>query len=109
MTTIENLSPTQLFTRLLDPASRADPYQLYQQPQRQPISLPNDNLWIVSTHRESTQLRPDPRASATRPNQDEATARPTVLNPDGPPFAGSFLSQDPPSHDLLRHAVTQQF
>jgi cytochrome P450 len=109
MTTIENLSPTQLFTRLLDPASRADPYPIYQQLQRQPVSRTDDNFWIVSTHREITQLLHDPRVSADRHNHDEANARPTVLNTDGTPFAGPFLIQDPPGHDLLRHAVTQQF
>jgi cytochrome P450 len=50
-----------------------------------------------------------PRVSANRHNHVEANAGQTVLNIDGTSFAGPFLIQDPPGHDLLRHAVTQQF
>jgi cytochrome P450 len=102
VTTIENLSPTQLFTRLLGPISRVDPYPIYQQLQRQPVSRTDDGFWIVSTHREISQLLHDLRVSATTMSH----ARPKVLNTDGTPFAGPFLIQDPPGHDRLRHTVT---
>ncbi|HET9256808.1 MAG TPA: cytochrome P450 [Pseudonocardiaceae bacterium] len=109
MTTLDNLSSTQLFTQILDPATRPNPYPLYRQLQRQPVSRTDDNFWIISTHREISQLLRDPRTSADLNNQGAANARPTMTNPDGTRFAGPFLTQDPPGHDRLRHAVTQQF
>ncbi|GGU70783.1 cytochrome P450 [Streptomyces albospinus] len=98
MTTTLPDTATDLFAHALRYENRADPYPYYTRMLRQPVTCMDDGTWLVSGHREISQLLHDPRISADR------------LNPDAPkPAARSLLVLDPPRHDQLRRLVTQEF
>lgn len=90
-------SPTELFAHALRYENRADPYPAYEQLLRQPVVQMADGSWLATGHREISLLLRDPRISADR------------LNPQQQPIRKSLLMEDPPRHDQLRQAVTQQF
>src|SRR5262249_52130058 len=63
------LSPTtptrrDLFARVLDPTNRANPYPLYAELRRAPVSVQSDGSYVVSTYAEIAQLLHDPRISS---------------------------------------------
>ncbi|ARF52928.1 cytochrome P450 [Streptomyces gilvosporeus] len=90
-------SPTELFAHALRYENRADPYPAYEQLLQQPVVQMADGSWLATGHREISLLLRDPRISADR------------LNPQQQPIRKSLLMEDPPRHDQLRQAVTQQF
>ena len=54
--------------RLMLPATKADPYPLYAQLRRTPVSLQADGTYVISTYRETAQLLRDPRISHEQRN-----------------------------------------
>ena len=82
-----------LYARILDYASRPDPYPLYTELRKTPVLHAQDGSYVVSTYREVQALIHDPRLS-------------TVFNPSS---GGSFIGMDPPEHDRLRALATSHF
>ncbi|GLW11280.1 cytochrome P450 [Microtetraspora sp. NBRC 13810] len=107
MITVEDLSQAELFTEALKQANRPDPYPFYKELRRRGMSRLDDGRWLVTRHREITRLLRDPRVGSFQRESGAANAGPVLHHPDGTPFEGSFLVQDPPGHDRLRQAVTQ--
>jgi cytochrome P450 len=98
-----------LLRQITDYASRADPYPLYAELRKTPVSQQGDGLFVVSTYWEIESLLHDPRISSdvrnlspqfagALPQEEEATALPP-----------SFLRLDPPDHDRLRRMTMRPF
>jgi cytochrome P450 len=86
-------SQADLYARILDYASRPDPYPLYTELRKTPVLRAPDGSYVVSTYREVMALIHDPRLS-------------TVFNTSS---SGSFIGMDPPEHDRLRRLATRHF
>jgi cytochrome P450 len=95
-----------LFRQAVDPAHRANPYPLYAELRRSPVSLQDDGTYVVSTYREAGQLLRDPRISSDRRNRIELPGR-----HDDTRFGRTppFLNLDPPAHDQGRRVVMSHF
>jgi cytochrome P450 len=88
---------TDLFTQILDYSNRANPYPLYAELRKTPVSRAPNGAYIISTYREIWGLLRDPRISAG------------ANSPDGGGGTGNFIGMDPPAHDQLRRVVTSHF
>jgi hypothetical protein len=51
-----------IFDQILDPANRADPYPLYTELRKTPVTRQADGTCVVSTYNEIVALLHDPRA-----------------------------------------------
>ncbi|MBO0794403.1 MAG: cytochrome P450, partial [Ktedonobacteraceae bacterium] len=106
MTQTPVIPSEKLFARVLDPASRANPYPLYARLRQAPVSLQEDGTYVVSTYREINLLLHDPRISSDeRKSAHPARARITTAEAATPPF----IFTDPPEHTRLRRLVMHQF
>lgn len=94
-----------VFGRILAHANRADPYPLYAELRKTPVSPQEDGSYVVSTYREIAALLHDPRVSSDRRNLDERFA---CREPAGP-LPPAFIGLDPPEHDRLRLAAMRHF
>lgn len=101
------MAPVSAFEQVLDYSSRADPYPLYGQLRREPVSRQEDGSYVVSTYREIVALLHDPRVSSDARNLSfvPSTQPPPVEAGEVPPF----IRMDPPEHDRLRRLVMYQF
>ena len=54
----------KLFEQILNPVNRHNPYPLYAQLRKTPISQQEDGTYVVSTYREIEALLYDPRISS---------------------------------------------
>ncbi|GAA3451506.1 cytochrome P450 [Dactylosporangium matsuzakiense] len=79
-----------VFSAVLDPVNRHDPYPLFTSLRREPVSVTADGRYVVSTFDAVSALLPDPRLSSAGAVTDLVGLPP------------SFLMQDPPDHDRLR-------
>jgi cytochrome P450 len=93
---------TSVFAQILDPANRADPYPLYAELRRTPVTREPDGTWVVSTYQEIVELLHDPRVSSDQRNNPQ-------LDPGVPPGGPAFIGLDPPEHDRLRSIATRPF
>jgi cytochrome P450 len=73
------VTPT-LFQQVLEYANRADPYPLYAEMRRTPVSIEDDGTVIVSTYREAAQLLHDPRISSDE--RQPVPPAPALARPD---------------------------
>ncbi|MEU2110399.1 cytochrome P450 [Streptomyces sp. NPDC019507] len=89
-----------LMRRILDYGSRADPYPLYAELRRTPVSRQEDGTYAVSTYHELLALLHDPRLTSTHADQEAA---------GGGEFPPSFIGMDPPEHDRVRALAMRQF
>jgi cytochrome P450 len=98
-----------VYEQIFDPANRADPYPLYAQLRKTPVTREADGTYVVSTYREIVALLHDPRVSsdpANHPRSGDTTAD----QGEGPPgLPLPFISRDPPEHDRLRELATHPF
>jgi cytochrome P450 len=102
------MPPASVFDQILDYSNRADPYPLYAELRRAPVSRADDGSFVVSTYREIVALLHDPRVSSDRRSRtDRALAGVTDDAPSSlpPPFIGL----DPPAHDRIRRLLTRRF
>jgi cytochrome P450 len=90
----------ELFARVLDPESRANPYPLYAALRSEPVSRQDDGTWVVSGFDEINTLLHDPRVSSDMRN----AGRPLITKAEPP-----LILLDPPNHDRLRAAVMGRF
>ncbi|MFI9047034.1 cytochrome P450 [Streptomyces sp. NPDC053427] len=97
-----------MFAQVTDYANRADPYPLYAEMRKTPVTLQDDGSYVVSTYYEVRSLANDPRLSNDVRNRDPGADGPATGEEDTnlPP---SFLLQDPPGHDRLRNAAMRPF
>ncbi|MGW4962193.1 cytochrome P450 [Nonomuraea sp. NPDC004186] len=100
------MAQASLYQQVLDPANRANPYPLYAELRKTPVTREADGTYVVSTYEEIVALLHDPRVSSdprSRPGVAEATASPedSLLLP--------FINRDPPEHDRLRELAMRPF
>jgi cytochrome P450 len=90
-------------------ANRANPYPLYAELRKTPVSRQPDGSYVVSTYREIVSILHDPRVSSDlrkRPKADAVEDRtPTTAYGHEP----SMLTSDPPEHDRVRRAAMLHF
>jgi cytochrome P450 len=109
-TPIDQADPQTLLLRLLDPASRADPYSVCAALRdRGPLALDGGNFVLFSTYRDCDDVLRHPLSSSdqlksTAAQQDMA-ADPSLREETTP----SFLFLDPPDHTRLRKLVSKAF
>ena len=87
---------TTLLQRILDPASRPNPYPLYEELRERPVWKDAGDAYVVGRYEQVSGLIRDPRMSAA----------PTMPS-SGPGL--SFLNMDPPGHDRLRRMTNRHF
>ncbi|GHE43734.1 cytochrome P450 [Streptosporangium violaceochromogenes] len=105
------MTQATLLQQILDYANRADPYPLYAELRRTPVTRQEGGVYAVSTYWEITGLLHDPRISSDARNRaPQAGAGPLPVVPqeetDLPP---SFIGLDPPEHDRLRRLAMRPF
>lgn len=111
MTTAGDLRASQeLLVRLLDPASRADPYPTYRQIlERGPMVLPEGNLAVFSSFQDCSDVLRHPAAASDR-LKSTAAQRQIADGGNPRPFGEpGFLFLDPPDHTRLRKLAQQAF
>jgi cytochrome P450 len=102
--TIARISANDLFKQLLDPATRPNPYRIYEQMLATPIAQLNAPAhYAVTTYNEIAALLHDPRMSK---DIRKSQARGTSLRDESHP---SLLFLDAPEHDDQRRLVMHQF
>jgi cytochrome P450 len=99
------MARSSLFDQITDFSNRADPYPLYAELRRTPVSRADDGGYVVSTYREIVSLLHDPRVSSDRRNLPEYSEADDSV-PGLPP---SFIALDPPEHDRVRRLLTRHF
>jgi cytochrome P450 len=103
------MAQPSIFDQVLDPANRADPYPLYAELRKTPVTRQADGTYVVSTYNEIVALLHDPRVSSdprSRPELGGAMPAPE----EGPPgLPLSFINRDPPGHDRLRELAMRPF
>ncbi|MDI5967783.1 cytochrome P450 [Streptomyces sp. SL13] len=106
MTSTAPLPAAAAYGRLMDQANRHDPYPLFAELAAEPVQRLDAHTWLVARHTDIARLLRDPRLSA---RDDAPHGGPDApLGSDGLPFAGPFLSLDPPHHDTLREQTMHQ-
>jgi cytochrome P450 len=114
----EQAESQALLLRLLDPASRADPYRLCAQfRDRRPFQLPQINLAVFSTYRDCDDVLRHPSSSSDRMKstfaQRQIQTQTQALIEAGAelpsPVPPGFLFLDPPDHTRLRKLVSKAF
>ncbi len=99
------MAAPSVFAQILDYDNRANPYPLYAELRKTPVSRQEDGTYVVSTYREIEALLHDPRLSSDMSN----LAQPGLGVDDTPGFVPSFLHLDPPEHDRLRRLTMRHF
>jgi cytochrome P450 len=107
------MSQETLLQHIVDYKNRANPYPLYAELRKTPVSRQVDGTYVVSTYREIVALLGDPRVSSDLRNRAEPATGET-RGAESPPVEkqqspSSFLLLDPPEHDRLRRLATRQF
>jgi cytochrome P450 len=82
-----------IFEQIIDPASRADPWPLYRELRKTPVTREADGTHVVSRYREIAALIHDPRVSAT----------------GGVALPGRLVNLDPPAHDRIRRSLMRHY
>ncbi|AKS31166.1 cytochrome P450 [Mycolicibacterium goodii] len=113
---VETGNPTRtqeaqgLLLKLLDPATRADPYPLYDRIREGgPLVLPEANLAVFSSFSDCDAVLRHPSSCSDRTKStimQRQLAAETQPRPQGTP---SFLFLDPPDHTRLRGLVSKAF
>src|SRR5215210_496751 len=99
----------ELFTRVLDPANRPDPYPLYARLRETPVAPQDDGTYVVSTHAEIARLLHDPRVSSDERKSARGAGALVASGKLGTMGDPPFIFLDPPEHDRLRRLVMGQF
>ncbi|MCX4824723.1 cytochrome P450 [Streptomyces sp. NBC_01142] len=99
-----------LLRQITDYANRADPYPLYAELRKTPVSQQGEGLFVASTYWEIKSLLHDPRISSDARNLSaQATGALDQQEEEASPLPPSFLKLDPPEHDRLRRMTTRPF
>jgi cytochrome P450 len=100
------MPPASVYDQILDFDNRANPYRLYAELRRTPVSRADDGSYVVSTYREIVALLHDPRVSSDLRNRPDYPWTDETAAPGLPPF---FIALDPPEHDRIRRLLTRHF
>jgi len=95
------MTAPSVFAQILDYTNRPNPYPLYAELRKTPVSRQENGSYVVSTYREIEELLHDPRLSSDMTN----LAQPAV----GVDDTKSFINLDPPHHDRLRRLAMRHF
>ncbi|MFD7928189.1 cytochrome P450 [Streptomyces sp. NPDC059742] len=100
-----------LLREIIDYANRANPYPLYEELRKTPVSHDGDGPYVISTYYEIHSLLHDPRISSDAKNLKATGNDPLGEQPDeeGATLPPSFLKLDPPDHDRLRRMTNRPF
>jgi cytochrome P450 len=93
----------EIFTQILDPANRPNPYPLYARLRETPVAQLDDGFFAVSTYAAINALLHDPRLSKDQRKKEIPLTGMQRIDPR------PFLFLDPPEHDRLRRLVMRQF
>src|SRR5215470_5817688 len=99
------MAEPSIYQQVLDPAHRANPYPLYAELRKTPVTQEDDGTCVVSSYYEIFALLHDPRVSSD-PRSRPGAPRSAHGQP-GLPL--SFISRDPPDHDRLRELAMRPF
>ncbi|MEV6038573.1 cytochrome P450 [Nonomuraea sp. NPDC052116] len=108
----ETSSGLHLVGKLLDPASRPDPYPIYAEFRaRGPLWIEEMSSLVVTSYHDCETLLRDPRLSAERWRFFQPDGAADPYPPDAPASVRRpwFLSLDPPDHTRLRRLVSSAF
>lgn len=103
------MSQGKLFEQILKPANRHNPYPLYAQLRKTPISQQEDGTYVVSTYREIEALLYDPRISSDERKSTRGPPPNVRARQREPGSSLPFILLDPPDHNRLRSVVILQF
>jgi cytochrome P450 len=102
------MAQASVYEQILDPASRANPFPLYAELRKTPVTREADGTYVVSSYDQIVALLHDPRISSDPRSRPGVDGDPT--SGDGPPGLPSpFILRDPPGHDRLREQAMRQF
>ena len=103
------MAQASIYQQVLDPVHRADPYPLYAELRKTPVTREDDGTYVISTYDEIWALLHDPRVSSDPRNRTGAGdgAAGDGHGQDGLPLA--FINRDPPEHDRLRELAMRPF
>jgi cytochrome P450 len=102
-------APSDVWQRILDYSSRADPYPLYAELRKTPVVRAEDGSYVVSTYREIVALLHDPRVSSDSRNLPELAADAQAPVEGSPGLPLNVIQTDPPEHDRIRRLLTWNF
>jgi len=94
------MAQASIFQQILDPANRDDPYPLFAELRRTPVTREADGSHVVSTYREIVALLHDPRV---RPSQPHRAGRRPAHRRGG--SAGTAAGLHPPRSARARPAA----
>jgi len=100
------MTQPSVYDQILDFENRANPYPLYAELRRTPVSRADDGTYVVSTYREIVALLHDPRVSSDLRNRPDYPWTDGEAGPGLPPF---FIALDPPEHDRIRRLLMRHF
>jgi cytochrome P450 len=100
------MTQASVYDQILDFDNRANPYPLYAELRRTPVSRADDGSYVVSTYREIVALLHDPRVSSDLRNRPDYPWTDETARPGLPPF---FIALDPPEHDRIRRLLMRHF
>ncbi|MER6199374.1 cytochrome P450 [Streptomyces sp. NPDC001586] len=101
-----------LLREIIDYANRANPYPLYEELRKTPVSHDGDGPYVISTYYEIQSLLHDPRISSDAKNLKSTGDDPLGQAEDegtGTALPPAFLKLDPPDHDRLRRMTNRPF
>ncbi|WP_030199960.1 cytochrome P450 [Streptomyces sp. NRRL S-87] len=100
-----------ILRRILDPASRADPYPLYEELRKTPVYRDGDGPYAISHYHDIRALLHDPRISSDPRNRTDVGNDPLAdaEEEESTTLPTPFLRLDPPEHDRLRRMTNRPF
>jgi len=102
------MAEATIFDQILNPVNRANPYPLYAQLRKTPVTRQPDGMYVVSTYDEIVALLHDRRVSSDpRSHPEFGGSSPGYEGEPGLPL--SFINRDPPEHDQLRALAMRPF
>ena len=102
------MAEATIFDQILNPANRANPYPLYAQLRKTPVTRQPDGTYVVSTYDEIVALLHDRRVSSD-PRSHPEFGGSSPGNEGEPGLPLSFINRDPPEHDRLRSLAMRPF
>jgi cytochrome P450 len=103
------MAQPSIYQQVLDPANRANPYPLYAELRKTPVTREDDGTYVVSTYNEIFALMHDPRVSSDPRRRSGPGGETAAPDQDQPGVALSFINRDPPDHDRLRELAMRPF
>lgn len=103
------MSSTSPVRRIIDQATRPDPYPLYAELRRTPVVRDESGIHLVTTYWEIRGLLQDPRLSSEARNLAPGATTLLAESDEDAPLPPTFIRRDPPEHDRLRRLAMRPF